>query len=84
MRNFVNYNSHHIVGNKIKEGEMGEACSRKNSKEMYIDNLVKTPEGERPFENPKHRRRPNINTDLKNKRGYHRWHSSVSRGEKNV
>jgi hypothetical protein len=69
MRNFVNYNSHHIVGNKIKEGEMGGACSTKTSKEMCIHNLVKTPEGERLLENSKHRRRPSINMDLKNRTG---------------
>jgi len=83
-RNFVNYISHHIVGNKIKEGEMGRAYSTKTSKEMCIHNLVKTPVGERPFENPKHRRRPNINKDLKNRTGYYRWRSSGSRGEKNA
>jgi len=47
MRNFVNYNSHHIVGYKIKEGGMGGACSTKTSKEMYIHNFVKTPEREK-------------------------------------
>jgi len=64
MRNFVNYNSHGIVGNKIKEGGMRGACSTKTSKEMCINNFVKTPERERPLENPRHRRRPNINMDL--------------------
>ena len=43
--NFVNYNSHNIVGNKIMEGEMGGTWSTKTSKEMCIHNLVKTPEG---------------------------------------
>jgi hypothetical protein len=84
MRNFVNYNSHHILGNKIKECEMGGTCSTKTPKEMCIKNLVKAPEGERPLENAKHRRRPNINMDLINRMGYHRWRSSGSRGEKNV
>jgi hypothetical protein len=32
VRNFVNYNFHHIVGKKIKEGEMGGACSTKTLK----------------------------------------------------
>jgi len=31
MRNFANYNSHHIVGKKIKEGGMSGACSTKTS-----------------------------------------------------
>jgi hypothetical protein len=72
------------VGNKIKEVEIGGVCSTKSSKEMCIHNLVETPEGERPLENLTHRRRPNINMGLKNRTGYHRWHSSGSRGEKNV
>jgi hypothetical protein len=84
MKNFVNYNSHHIVKNKIKEGEMGGLCSTNTSKEMFIHNLVKTPEGERPLENPKLRRRPNINMDLKNRRGCNRWPSSGSLWGKNI
>jgi len=61
---------------------MGGSYSTKMSKGMCKHNLVKTPEGERPLENPKHRRKPNINMDLKNWTGYHRWHSSGSRGKK--
>jgi hypothetical protein len=80
--NFVNYNSHYIVGNKIKKGEMGRACNTKTLKEMCIHNLVKTPVGERTLQNPKLRRRSNINMDLKNRTEYYRWLSSGSRGEK--
>jgi len=73
-----------LWGTKLRKVRWAGDAARNTSKEMCIHNLVKTPEGERPLENLKHGRRPNINTDLKNRTGYHRWRSSDSRGEKNV
>jgi len=52
---------------------------KRNVHTQFCENSWK---GKKPLENSKRRRRPNINTDLKNKTEYHRWHSSGSRGEK--
>lgn len=65
IRNSINlYSSPNILGDEIKKGETGRACSKHGQDEKAFEILVGNPQGNRPLRRPRRRWENNTKLDL--------------------